>query len=206
MTKPYIDQAGNGYEVIQRIATFGDFFKLIALFVNQKEMRPYFGFVTRIVMYLLTVPLYLRVIVRKCRPLIVLVQKDGRVIGGLTLSRFGVIENASAISDQQLKKHAVRLVLSAVDSLLETPRLQPVYALTLNRTVARALLHRGFIATGKKRYTVTIMLGPLLTFSWITKTSPTWRLSCMKIEAIEWYILPVSRDLVDEEPPRRLVK
>src|SRR5579864_6647966 len=139
MKKPQISDARRkkDCELVQREATFTDFFKLICLFTSQKEMRPYFGLVTRVFMKASILPVYLWIVLHKWHPTIISVQQNGRVVAGMTFSRFGIFENAAFTDDPAIRLTVFRLIRLAFLSIVQHPHAKPILIRTLNPSIAK---------------------------------------------------------------------
>lgn len=181
--------------VIERKATLVDFVRLICLFVQQPETREYMGIITRMLMCVTAIPLYAYIVIKGWRPWVILVYNQHRIIGGITLSRFGVFENGAVVGDSVLRKKALRAIVPRILAIISSPPTSSLRFRTLNGSIQRAAVTLGFVDGGDDRYLSTVMLGPL-TYSRLTSVPPVRAWPHVRISTLTTYVLRPGRTSV----------
>lgn len=150
----------------RRPVSAGDYVRLSTLFCRSRDVAPYQGPLVRTVAPLLALVSFGYNTIRGWRPDIVALECDGRLIGGVLVSRFGSLATLVIDQSHPQRRVAYERLSTAIDTVFQgRPDLRFEYW-TLKSSIVRAGTIRGFRQTGRRRYLVTAPLGPLR-FSWI---------------------------------------
>jgi hypothetical protein len=157
---------GDRFCLVDRPASFFDYFCLLLAFVSQSEMSPYIGCFWRIPLALVgTITAVDQIILRKLR--VVLVFCDERVVGGFAL-RKGMVESGTFPDDPALRFRVMMMIARRSYEILKEERSSKFRGATLNDAMGKAFLRSGFVVLDKEWFVVTLRLG-YFTISWLTK-------------------------------------
>jgi hypothetical protein len=166
-------------------APFADYVRLSTMFCRSREISRYQGPVVRAVVPLLSSAFFCIALLRGRRPRMIAARCNGRLAGGLLVSRFGnleavVIDPVNGSHDECYRALSTRL--EAV--FAEEPKRNFGYW-TLKPTLVQAGVNRGFHPTDRKRYLLTAELGPLRC-SWLSpRPMRRRRVSCAPMYHME---------------------
>jgi hypothetical protein len=171
---PTVRPPSDAWTTVRGRGTYGHFRRVLRALSRQPEYRATFGPLPWSLIWLAG-PLIYVCRVRPTRPYLISIERDGVVLGALTVTRSGQLANLVVLGSAGERRGVLRRLCAELDRILAGDG-RAYYARTFdsNRTIRAALARRGFVVRPKAEYVVTVPLGPLA-FSWIQRRSPRVR-------------------------------
>ena len=146
------------------------FARTLRAILRQNEYRPSAGLLSWWMFYQLRWFIFL-FFVKRYRPRIFTIERNGEVVGSISLTRSGELANVVVTADPLMKSTVIRMLRSRIDTWLAEERYFRVRTFDANRSLIQSLLRRGFNLSEESQYVITVPLGPL-SFSWISRSYP----------------------------------